>query len=507
MSENKFERMSRLEKEKLFLVLREKKVRSARENYAEYLEFVHNGDYKHALHTRFIAEILNGAIELKKVSEKRQYFIFSLPPRHGKSMSITESLPSYFLGHFPKQKVILASYGDDLSKRFSKRNLQKVQEYGKELFNIELENKNIENWELKQGGMLISRGVMSGITGQGADLLIIDDPIKTRAEANSETYRNSLWAEWQDSLSTRLHKNSIVIIIMTRWHEDDLVGRLLNPEYGEPLPWQYINLPLEAEDNDILGRERGEPLWGDMYGYEFIAERKTYPQSFNALFQGRPTSEEGNIIKRASWQYYNKTDVFIESLPQIVLSVDASFKDGKRNDNCSLQVWGKKGADYYLVDNVTRKMGFTETLQNIKNLLVKYPKIRAKFVEDKANGSAIIDVLNRQIGGFIPVSADAQTGGKVARVYAVEPYITSGNVYLPRGEEWLGEFVEEFASFPNGKNDDQVDCASQALNKLIYYQAEVIKHTPIDRFLVGEEEERDVYDVLQGEISQSFIDY
>lgn len=504
---NFLDSMDRTEKEAYFLMLKEKAVRDARKSYVNYVSYVHEGEYRHSRHTLFICDILDKAIEKKKTCGHRQYYMFSLPPRHGKSMSITETLPSYFLGKFPNQRVILASYGDDLSKRFSKRNLQKVDRFGQELFDISLDNKNVENWEIDKGGGLISRGVMAGITGQGADLLIIDDPIKTRAEANSETYRNSLWAEWQDSLSTRLHKDSIVIIIMTRWHEDDLIGRLLNSEYGKPLDWKYVNLPLEAEENDVLGRVVGEPLWEEMYGYEFIEERKSYPQSFNALFQGRPTSMEGNIIKRADWQFYNKSPEFIKTLPQVVLSVDAAFKGGKSSDNCSLQVWGKKLANYYLIDNVTRRMNFTETLQNIKNLLERYPMIRAKFVEDKANGSAIIDVLNRQIGGFIPVNTDVATGGKIARVYAVEPYITSGNVFLPRGEEWVSDYIEEFASFPNGKHDDQVDATSQALNKLIYYQADILRHSRPDAFAQTMDEEKDIYDEFSTEISESFMNY
>ena len=296
---------------------------------------------------------------------------------------------------------------------------------------------------------MISRGVLSGITGMGADLMIIDDPIKNREEADSETHRSKIWDEWIDSFSTRLHPGAIVILILTRWHEDDLQGRLLSEEYGKPLPWQVYNLPLEAEEDDVIGRAVGEPLWPERYGLEFIQERKRYPSSFNSLYQGRPTAAEGNLLKRAWWQYY-------DTLPKMVhtiMSIDATFKDEADSDFVCIQVWGKNGADMYLIDNLKARMNFPTTLQAIRNMVRKHPKAHAKLVEDKANGPAIISMLKNEIGGMIPVNPQ---GGKVARVNAVSPYIESGNVYLPRQAPWVHDFVEECASFPQGKNDKLV---------------------------------------------------
>jgi predicted phage terminase large subunit-like protein len=364
--------------------------------------------------------------------------------------------------------------------KFGKKNKEKIEQFGKELFGIELEkgNQSTTDWGINgtRGGM-ISRGILAGITGEGADLMIIDDPIKNREEANSETYREKLWQEWIDTLSTRLHPGAIVIVILTRWHEDDLQGRLLNKEYAKVLPWNVYNLPLEAEENDLLGRKLGEPLWPERYGYDFINERKNYPNSFNSLYQGRPTALEGNMFKRDAWQYYDKTDAFVNSIPVLALSVDATFTDGTGTDKVSIQVWGKLGANCYKIDNLTTRLNFTATKQAIKNMLQKYPRIGVKYIEAKANGHAIIDVLNREIGGFIPVKADVSTGGKIARAYAVEPFVTSGNVFLPRGEgcQWVHEYVEEMASFPNGAHDDQVDATTQVLNKLIFFFAELEK--------------------------------
>ena len=274
----------------------------ARRDYYEYVCYVHEGRYKKAPHSEFVGRVIQEAIDKKKqmnageIPTKNQYIAINMPPRHSKSMTITETLPSYYLGNFPEDRVIEISYSDTFARRFGKKNKEKVKQYGADLFDIHIskESSAHDEWLLDNeiGGM-ISRGVLSGITGMGADLMIIDDPIKNREEADSETHRGKIWDEWIDSFSTRLHPGAIVILILTRWHEDDLQGRLLSEEYGKPLPWQVYNLPLEAEEDDVIGREVGEPLWPERYGLEFIQERKRYPSSFNSLYQGRPTALKG----------------------------------------------------------------------------------------------------------------------------------------------------------------------------------------------------------------------
>lgn len=453
----------------------------AKKSYLDYVVYTHEGRYSKAPHIELIGEVIQRAIDNKKlmregkIETKNQYIAINMPPRHSKSMTITETLPSYYLGQFPEDRVIEISYNDTFARKFGKKNKEKVRQFGKELFDIEIakDSSAHDEWALDNNiGGMISRGVLSGITGQGADLMIIDDPIKNREEADSETHREKIWDEWIDSFSSRLHPGAIVILILTRWHEDDLQGRLLNPEYGKPLDWQVYNFPLEAEENDILGRVQGEPLWPTRYGKSFIEERKRYPSSFNSLYQGRPTSAEGNLIKRDWWQYYDK----LPKIQKKILSVDATFKDEDDSDFVAIQVWGKTGADMYLIDNMKARLNFPATLQAIRNILAKHKGIAGKFVEDKANGPAIIAMLNREIGGFIKVNPQ---GGKVARVNAVSPYIESGNVFLPRHAEWVHDFVEEAASFPKGKNDDQVDAMSQALNRFIYHNADIpAEHDP-----------------------------
>jgi predicted phage terminase large subunit-like protein len=451
----------------------------AQSNYYDYVKYVHGSMYSYTRHGEYICNELNEAIEKREamfrgeILMETQYIMLSVPPQHGKSMHVTETFPSYFEGRFPMHGVIEISYNEGFAEKFGGRNKDKIVEHGKELFNIEIakDSQSKSEWSIVQDGKktrggMISRGIMSGVTGSSlGDCIIIDDPIKNREEANSETIREKHWLEWVDSISTRIHPGAIIIVIMTRWHEDDLCGRLLNPEYGDPLPWKVINLPLEAEENDLLGREVGEPLWPDRYGYEFVELRKKLPSSFNALYQGRPTSQTGNMLKRDWWKYYD----VLPPISSKLISIDAAFKDEDDNDYVVIQVWGKNRADMYLIDQVRARMNFPATIQTIRNVVKKHPDSTWKLIEDKANGSAIIATLHREIGGIIAVNPE---GGKVARVNAVSAYIESGNVYLPRNAEWVHDFVEEAASFPKGKHDDQIDAMSQALNRFIYFSGD-----------------------------------
>lgn len=475
------------EEMELLALLEIEEKEQAKSDYYEYVKYVHAGMYGYTKHGEYICRLLNDAVIKRhkmlkgEIPMEVQYFQISMPPQHGKSMHITETFPSYFLGQFPQHGVIEISYNEGFAEKFGGRNKDKVEQYGYELFGIQLagDSKSKSEWSIsvdgkKTRGGMISRGIMSGVTGSSlGDCIIIDDPIKNREEANSETIREKHWSEWIDSLSSRIHPGAIVIIIMTRWHEDDLCGRLRNPEYADPLPWHVVNLPLEAEEYDLLGRQPGEPLWPEHYGYDFIQVRKSYPTSFNALYQGRPTSQEGNMLKRDWWKYYD----VLPPMGSRLISVDAAFKDEDDSDYVVIQVWGKNQANMYLIDQVRAKMNFPSTIQTIRNVIAKYPNAALKLVEDKANGSAIIQTLQGQIGGIVPVNPE---GGKVARVNAVSAYIESGNVYLPRHVEWIHDFVEECASFPSGKNDDQVDAMSQALHRFIYFSGNITTNPDYD---------------------------
>ena len=427
---------------------------------------MHRGTYQHAPHTKLMAQ------KLQQVEEgKIKRLIILLPPRHSKSRTVSETFPSYFIGKGKHQgkdrRVILTSYGDSLARRFGRYNRNIIEEYGEKVFNVKLDQSNtsITNWSLagSDAGM-ISTGIGGGITGEGADLLIIDDPIKNRKEADSITYRNMIWDEWQNTLYTRLQPDGAVIIIVTRWHEDDLVGRLLNPNYGEVEDWDIVRLPAIAEKGDLLGRKEGEPLWPERNFDKNWAEKTKAAvgsRVWASLYQQRPAPAEGNITNREWWQYYDE----LPDLEEMIQSWDLTFKKTQTGSYVVGQVWGAKGPDRYLIDQVRARLDFTGTLRAIRTLSKKYPEARQILIEDAANGPAIISTLRREIGGIIPIKPE---GSKEERAAAVSPQIEAGNVFLPRPGKapWVQDFIEEWAVFPLGEYDDQVDAASQALNRL-----------------------------------------
>ena len=449
----------------------------ARRRYIEYLAYVNGDSWKR---TRF-AEHLAGEIERfieTKTGNACDILVLETPPQHGKSMTVTEALPSWILGRHPDWRIVIASYNDETAERFARRNKEKVKLYGRNLFGIEICGVNrSREFEIRTEhgvahGRLLSRGIRSGITGNPANLLIIDDPIKNRVEADSPTYRSQLWNEWLNSLKTRLQAGAKVIVIMTPWHEDDLAARLLELEEQVTL----VRLPVEAEDNDPLGRSPGDALcpelgkdarWLKQFKKSYLASAEGGARAWAALYQCSPRVEGGNLVKRDWWRYYDPKQ--IPQFARSVISVDAAFKGKENNDFVAIEVWGKLGNDYFLRYCLNRHMDFPETLDAIRTVSMLYPDARSVLVEDKANGSAIIQTLQKEMF-CIPVNP---LGGKESRVNAVSPAIESGHVYLPQGEEWLAEFVDQFTAFPAGKNDDMVDSATQALSYLLHSSGEL----------------------------------
>ncbi|MBQ9348318.1 MAG: terminase family protein, partial [Oscillibacter sp.] len=257
MAERNMDRQSRLDLLTGELARRE----LARRQYGDYLELVYGEQWIPTRFSRFLAEELQTFLETE-TGNAYDILILETPPQHGKSWTLTEALPSWVMGRNPDTRVILVSYSDESAERFARRNRDKLRAWGPALFGVEPGGVNrAAEFELAgHRGRLISRGVLAGITGHPADLLIIDDPIKNREEADSPVYRNKLWAEWCGSMKSRLAAGAKVILVMTPWHEDDLAARILKTEENVRL----LRLPVEAEPTadqpDPLGRKPGEPL-------------------------------------------------------------------------------------------------------------------------------------------------------------------------------------------------------------------------------------------------------
>ena len=438
-----------------------------RENYASYCYFVHKGKWIDTHFHKFLANRIQSFVETY-TGNPYDILVLSCPPQHGKSLTVTETFPSWYVGKYPDRRCIIACYNDDFAGKFGRRNKAKIDEVGQFVFDIRLKKSSDRDMEIADhDGGIITRGIMAGITGNAGDLIIIDDPVKNRLEADSSTYRERLWEEWENSIMTRTQAGTKIIIIQTRWHEDDLAGRVIaNENFVE-----VVNIPVEAEENDILGRNIGDALCPEIgkdnkWLQEFKQRYADGKRAWNALYMGRPTSAEGNIFKREWWQYYDKLP---EHIQLVGISVDATFKDSDTSDFVAIEVWGKLNNDYYLIDLIKKRMDFPETLKAIRYMADKYPNKHSILIEDKANGSAIISMLKHEIGGIIPITPQES---KIARANAITGIVEGGNVYLPRYSDFTGEFVEEFASFPNGVHDDLVDACTQFINKFKFYQAD-----------------------------------
>jgi len=388
---------------------------------------------------------------------------------------VSRKFPAFVLGRNPDTKIIAVSFGMDLTKGFN-RDVQRAMmspEYRRIFPNTRINPKGVgaRDGDEVNSALLFEvigrRGsaqfatLGSGISGKPCDLGILDDLYKDRADAESETTRRNVWDWYTDAYHARTHNQTQTLITMTRWHEDDIVGRLVREQ---PDKWKVLVLPRIREEGygyEDDPREVGEVLWPQRHNLERALEvRKLSERNFSSLQQQRPAPAEGNIIKKSWWRFYEG------ELPEgcsLYASWDLTFSDGKDSDFVVGQVWAKKGPKRYLVDMVRGRWDFIRTLQEIKRLRHKYPGIVGTLVENKANGAATIATLKREFPGIIAITP---TKSKKDRLEAVAPLIESGCVYLPNPvkESWVNSFMDEISMFPSGKNDDMVDTCSQYLD-------------------------------------------
>ena len=447
----------------------------ARRYYSEYLAYSYGASWIRTRLSSYLAQRIQNFIETD-TGHAYDILIIECPPQHGKSMTVSESLPSWYLGKHPERNIILASYDSDFAERFCRKNKEKIKNVGRHLFGIEIGAiDRAGEFELSNGkGRMISRGIMSGITGNPANLIIIDDPVKNQQEADSPAYRNRVWSEWQASLKSRLAAKGKVVVIMTPWTDDDLAARILRSEKNV----QLLRLPVEAEENDPLGREVGQALcpelgkddqWLADFKASYISDPQGGQRAWTALYQCSPRQEEGNIVQRNWFKYYDPDEELVFGTEMI--SVDASFKGDDTSDFVSIQVWGKRAQDYYLRYCLNKRLNFPDTVEAIKTIYRLFPRARTVLIEEAANGPAIIQTLQREMF-IIPVTP---LGGKISRVNAISPAIESGHVFLPDPAKapWVADYIDQWVAFPNAKNDDMVDATSQALARMIYSSGEV----------------------------------
>ncbi len=460
----------------------------ARRHFQDFVAFV-RPEYKVAWFQAVLAETLEDWM-LGKIPR----LAVTMPPGHAKSEYGSRLLPAWGIGKFPDMKFIGASYAADLAQLMN-RDVQAImdtQEYMEIFPDVCLNGSNVRTVNGKAirnsdafepmrpdgrryKGAYRCAGVGGGLTGFRGDRLILDDPFKNREEADSPTIRNKVWDWFTQVFGTRKRKNAGELIILTRWHEDDVLGRAM-ARGG----WEVLNLPaiMTEEDFEVRHpkdkRKIGEVLWPDQYPLEVIEERRVDlgARAFNALYQQRPTAQEGNIIKR-EWIKFYKGGVIPFKVTREIQSWDTSFKGSDGSDFVVGGHVATSGTEFALTDLVRGRMNFTAAKTAIRAFSGKHPKALKKVIEDKANGPALIEDLKREISGLVPYSPK---DSKVARLNAVAPIFEAGNFYLPHPDDapWVSDYIEELVTFPTGAHDDQVDMTTQALLELRSNKGDVL---------------------------------
>lgn len=413
--------------------------------------------------------------------------IISIAPQEGKTVRCSRVGSLWALIRDPERRIGIVSYAQDLAEGSGRaiRNMITANSGAEGTLDLGLriarDNGAASRWQLEgHRGGVVTAGVTGGLTGKPLEALVIDDPFANKEQADSEAHREKVWDWWRTVGSTRLAPGAPVIQIATRWHENDLAGRLIEAEDGHR--WRVINVPALADhspdkgQSDPLGREPGEWLVSargrtpeDWEAIRIQAGSRT----FTALYQGRPSPDQGSVWQRHWWRRYYEPPwsqhpgvpgaYLVDQADELVMSFDCAFKDTRGSDYVAGQTWLRRGANVYLLNQVRKRLSFTDTLTAFAAMAARWPQASKKLVESAANGVAVIDSLKGKIPGIIAVTPRES---KYARANAVAPFIEAGNVFLPAPDIALfdaEELITEASSFPQGAHDDMVDACSQAL--------------------------------------------
>jgi predicted phage terminase large subunit-like protein len=426
----------------------------------EFLPFVHemwpgfiHGRH-HAVMAKKFQEIADG--KLKRL-------IINMPPRHTKSEFASIHLPAWFVGKYPDKKVIQSSNTGELATQFGRkvRNLIDSEQYGRIFPNVTLksDNKAAGRWATSQGGEYFAIGVGGTVSGKGADLLIIDDPHSEQearmAQVDSSVF-DSVYEWYTSGPRQRLQPGAAIVIVMTRWSDKDLTGRVLKHGDSE---WEVIEFPA------IL--PSGNPLWPEFWSLDELSALKEElpPYKWNAQYQQKPTGEEGAIVKRDWWKRWEKDRPPVCEF--IIQSWDTAFTKNQRSDYSACTTWGvfhlnenENDVNIILLDAFKEKMEFPELKETAKRFYEEWEP-DACIIEAKAAGAPLIFEL-RAMGVYVQDYTPVRGNDKFVRINSVTDLFSSGKVWAPE-TRWADEVIEEMARFPNAEHDDLTDSATQAL--------------------------------------------
>lgn len=402
-----------------------------------------------------------------------------MPPRHGKSELVSRYFPAWYLGTFPDRRIILASYEADFASSWGRKARNLLEEFGWALFGVEVSSDSsaASRWDIAghEGGM-VTAGVRGPITGKGANVAIIDDPVKNDQEAMSPIYREGAWDWYRATFSTRLQDEGAIVLVMTRWHVDDLAERLLKKQEEGGEKWETVNLPALAESDDPLGRGPGEPLCPELFTRGTLEAIKDRLGSFwwSALYQQSPINREGGMFQRGWFE-------IVEQAPSRMRRVrywDLAATEPKKGSDPDWTVGalvGAKDGIYYICDMRRTR----STPKAVEDLIKQTAELDGRDIdiwmeqEPGSSGVNTIDHYARRVLKGFSFRGRRATGPKALRANPVSAAAEAGNVKLVRGA-WNADFLDEVEVFPNGAHDDQADAVSGGFEALTKPRPQVV---------------------------------
>jgi predicted phage terminase large subunit-like protein len=377
-----------------------------------------------------------------------------MPPRHGKTETTTVRYPVYHLDRNPESSVLVTGYNERFARRFGRKTRNLAIEYGLQL---EDNAKAADEWHLKAGGQLLTRGVGSPPTGVGFNRIVIDDPIRRREDAESEVYREKVWDWYTDDLYSRLEPGGAIVLIMTLWHEDDIGARAVA---SEPNRWHVLKLPAISDD--------GRALWPERYPIDAlerirgVVTRDEGERSWQALYQQNPTPKEGNTFKVSMIDIVDAAPL---GLP-IIRAWDIAATIGAGDYTVGVKLTGSIDRGWFVLDVIRGQWDSSERDRLIGQTAQLDGRECTQIVpqDPGAAGKSQVEAMIRNLSG-VPVRKVRPTGTKEMRADPLASQVNAGNVRIVSGE-WNRSFIEELRQFPGGKHDDQVDAASDAFNEI-----------------------------------------
>ncbi len=439
----------------------------------------------HAIYPKFTFapfhyELIDTLDALEKQTLGKRNLLVTMPPRHGKSTITTVAFPAYYMLRQSARKILSVSYGADLAANFGRQvrdmTLETIIAQAFPTFELSPTSTAIDDWRTTDDGRYFACGVGGGTTGRPANLLLVDDPIKSRPDAESPAIRNKVWQFYTDSLVNRKEPEldgtlPIEILIQTRWHPDDLAGRIMDSADWRDGDWHHIDFPAIREtihqvklpDGTIQDTIKEEALWPERFPVATLDKmRRRDPRGFAALYQQSPYIQGGNLIKTQWFNFVPRSDIPTR-FHTLILAADTAFKTKQQNDPSVIMALGlTTQGDIYVLDVQRLRMDFPTLKRKfiIENAKWRGKGLRGIYIEDKASGQSIIQELRREPGlSVIPYkfAGSRDASDKVARANSVLSLIEGGRVFLPDDAPWLDEFLEEIQSFPAAKHDDQTD--------------------------------------------------